>query len=234
MAINKKGLFANRKPSTSVLSSGVQDLTNILGKIEGKIQIGRVKDIILNNQYPEIEKFGGESAIGTIFFELQNNLSSKSLPAKPFYPQFTSYPLVNELVLLFQLPNQRIGNNRSEKSYYYMNMISLWNHPHHNAYPNPASQNELRPSTNQSYENAEKGMQRNSKSGMEILDLNSPISPTQATFVEKSNIHPLLPFAGDIIHQGRWGNSIRFGSTAKSANTISGRVDDENGGYLNN
>ena len=77
-------------------------------------------------------------------------------------------------------------------------------------------------------------MQRNSKSGMEILDLNSPISPTQATFVEKSNIHPLLPFAGDIIHQGRWGNSIRFGSTAKSANTISGRVDDENGGYLNN
>ena len=26
----------------------------------------------------------------------------------------------------------------------------------------------------------------------------------------------MLPFAGDVINQGRWGNSIRFGSTARS------------------
>jgi hypothetical protein len=35
------------------------------------------------------------------------------------------------------------------------------------------------------------------------------------TFIERSNIHPLLPFEGDIIYEGRWGNSIRFGSTNK-------------------
>lgn len=33
------------------------------------------------------------------------------------------------------------------------------------------------------------------------------------TFIERNNIHPLLPFEGDIIVEGRWGNSIRLGST---------------------
>jgi hypothetical protein len=36
------------------------------------------------------------------------------------------------------------------------------------------------------------------------------------TFKERGNIHPLLPFEGDVICEGRWGNSIRFGSTVKN------------------
>jgi len=95
-------------------------------------------------------------------------------------------------------------------------MISLWNHPHHNAYPNPKSLNQNKESYNESYSNSEKGIQRKASSELEILNLNSPINVFQNTFIERSNIHPLLPFAGDIIHQGRWGNSIRLGSTAKS------------------
>lgn len=213
MAVNKKGLLAN---ITSNYSPETGNLSAVLGNLESKIQIGRVKDIILNNNYPDIEKYGGESAIGTIFFEAQNKLSAKSLPAKPFYSQNSTFPLVNELVLLFQLPNSRIGKNRSEKSYYYMSMINLWNHPHHNAYPNPASSNALSSTTEESYSNSEKGISRNSKGGIPTLNLNSPTNLTQATFIERPNIHPLLPFAGDIIHQGRWGNSIRLGSTAQN------------------
>jgi hypothetical protein len=37
------------------------------------------------------------------------------------------------------------------------------------------------------------------------------------TFVERGNIHPLLPFEGDKILEGRWGNSIRLGSTVKNS-----------------
>ena len=37
-----------------------------------------------------------------------------------------------------------------------------------------------------------------------------------ATFIERGNIHPLLPFEGDKILEGRWGNSIRLGSTVKN------------------
>tara|TARA_B100000282_G_scaffold32612_1_gene20745 strand:- start:604 stop:1524 length:921 start_codon:yes stop_codon:yes gene_type:complete len=95
-------------------------------------------------------------------------------------------------------------------------MISLWNHPHHNAYPNPASLNALLPTTNETYDNIEKGMVRNSQGEISTLNLNSPNNSSQATFIERSNIHPLLPFAGDIIHQGRWGNTIRLGSTSRN------------------
>jgi hypothetical protein len=35
------------------------------------------------------------------------------------------------------------------------------------------------------------------------------------TFTEKADIRPLLAFEGDILHQGRKGNGIRFGSTVK-------------------
>jgi hypothetical protein len=35
------------------------------------------------------------------------------------------------------------------------------------------------------------------------------------TFIEKENIHSLLPEEGDVILEGRWGNSIRFSSTTK-------------------
>jgi hypothetical protein len=38
-------------------------------------------------------------------------------------------------------------------------------------------------------------------------------------FEEKSNIFPLYPYEGDVIIEGRWGNSIRFGSTNQIDNT---------------
>jgi hypothetical protein len=31
------------------------------------------------------------------------------------------------------------------------------------------------------------------------------------------NIHPLLPYEGDMLYEGRFGNSIRFGSTVKNS-----------------
>ena len=52
-------------------------------------------------------------------------------------------------------------------------------------------------------------------------------------FQEKSNIHPLLPFSGDIIHQGRWGNSIRFGSTNLPLESTDNPLNDWSNGGIN-
>jgi hypothetical protein len=45
------------------------------------------------------------------------------------------------------------------------------------------------------------------------------IGDSNNTFDENNviKIHPLLPYEGDIIYEGRFGNSIRFGSTVKAA-----------------
>jgi hypothetical protein len=211
MAVFKKGLQANKKEPL---------LDRFLSKHE-IISVGRVKDIILNDQYPEIEKFGGLNAIGTIFFEINNFQSGGEGIAKPFYPQTSSYPLVNEIVLIFKLPSTNIGKNTLESTYYYMNMVSLWNHPHHNAYPNPVTTSDLPPSQQKDYEQTSAGSVRRVTDQSTEINLNSPSNPSQNTFVERNNIHPLLPYAGDIIHEGRWGNSIRFGSTARPFNSAS-------------
>ena len=181
-------------------------------------QVGRVRDIILDANYPEIEQYGGLNGIGTIKFGLINDPSIGEGVAKPLYPQNSSYPLVNELVLIFKLPNNNIGRTNSSTSSYYINMISLWNHPHHNAYPNPKKGDLLPPQQNKDYQETEAGSVRRVTDSSTEINLNSPSNPYQDTFIERTNIHPLLPFPGDIITQGRWGNSIRFGSTAKPIN----------------
>ena len=212
----RKGLSANK--NDNFLDKG--NLSNILQKSK-IVEIGRVKDIILNTQYPQIEKYGGSTAIGNIFFEFNNFISPENNLAKPLFPQLSSYPLVNEMVLIFKLPNTTIGKVTSNESFYYINSINLWNHPHHNAYTNPINFNNLTPSEQKTYEDAQAGSVRLSTNSLPEIQLNSPFNPSQNTFIEKNNIHPLLPYAGDIIHEGRWGNSIRFGSTAKPFNSSS-------------
>ena len=145
MVMFDKGISANVSTPPGNKSEGVENLQRVMSKIRGGMLIGRVTDIILNSNYPNIKDYGGLNGIGTIFFEL-NNIQSSGGVAKPFFPQTSAYPLVNEMVLLFKLPNTNIGKNTSEESYYYINMISLWNHPHHNAYPNPVTSTDLPPS----------------------------------------------------------------------------------------
>ena len=214
-----RGISANVKLPPGSKSGGNSNIQQALTQIQGAKEIGRVTDIILNQNYPDIEKYGGLNGIGTIFFELNNVQNPGRGIAKPFYPQISAYPLVNELVLLFKLPNNNIGRNTSEESYYYINMVSLWNHPHHNTYPNPITSTTLPDSQQKDYQQTAAGSVRRVTDESTEIDLNSPINPSQATFVERTNIHPLLPFAGDIMYQGRWGNSIRFGSTAKPTDT---------------
>jgi hypothetical protein len=154
-----------------------------------------------------------------------NFLSGTTLSAKPFFPNTSTWPLINELVLIFKLPYKGIGKNTSEEGYFYINMIGLWNHPHINAYPNPITNTDLPPEQQKDYQQVEAGSTRkipvrrigdiDSEDQSSDIPLNSPTNPSQDTFIERSNIHPLLNFVGDVIYQGRWGNSLRFGSTVK-------------------
>ena len=90
----------------------------------------------------------------------------------------------------------------ADKQLYYLSVISIWNSQHHNAVPNGFQSD----TQTQDYEQTEAGAVRRVTDGGTEIDLGQ-------TFIEKPNINPLLPFEGDYIHEGRWGNSIRFGST---------------------
>jgi len=154
----------------------------------GTIKAVRVKSIILDSSHPLYENLGKDNGIGTIIYDnnivlpnISNELS-KFPYARPLFSNIKNYPLINELVYILTLPSTEIGKDTTNKIDYYLNTVALWNHPHHNAYP----------------------------------DVNVDKIRLGDTFKERSNIHPLLSFEGDVIYEGRWGNSIRFGSTVQN------------------
>lgn len=217
----RRGIQANNPNNAISSEAGIKQLPQILSKIKDGIQNGRVTDIVLNSNHPKFKTYGSYNGLGTIEFELVNFLSGTTLSAKPFFPNTSTWPLVNELVLIFKLPYKGIGKNTSEEGYFYINMIGLWNHPHINAYPNPITNTDLPPEQQKDYQQVEAGSTRKiatsqGEENITNLSFNSPTNPSQDTFIERSNIHPLLNFVGDNILQGRWGNSLRFGSTVKT------------------
>jgi hypothetical protein len=189
--------------------------------LKGQMVAARVIDIVLDENHPKFNYVGQWNGIGAIFYEFVNSSGTTSnlSYALPYDSQQKTYPLVNEIVLLFSLPNQQIGVNTANQSYFYLKPLGVWNHPHHDAYPNLVKSNN--PQQSQDYRATENGVVRQVTDGSTEIDLNSPVNPSQNTFVEKSNIHPLMPYMGDSLMEGRYGQSIRFGSTAKSKSEIS-------------
>jgi hypothetical protein len=175
------------------------------------IRAVRVLSIVLDETHPRFKELGEWNGLGIIEYEDVNNpLPSPSLPtARPLTGNFKNLPLINEIVYLIGLPNTEIEAISSNTVEYYINIVSLWNHPHHNAFP--TAPNALPPTQQKDYIQTTGGNVRR------VTDQSTEIFLGK-TFIERSNIHPILPFEGDILYEGRWGNSIRIGSTVK--NTI--------------
>lgn len=218
MAVNKTGITnSDRGSSTSPQSFTVQSQ---IDKLKSQIVPARVIDIVMDENHPKFNDVGQWNGIGAIFYELVNQSATGTSVnfALPYDSQQRTYPLVNEIVLLFSLPNQQIGQNSSNQSYFYLKPLGIWNHPHHDAYPNLTIN--PNPSQTKDYKSTNNGVVRQVTDGSTEINLNSPLNPSQNTFVEKTDIHPLMPYMGDILIEGRHGQSLRFGSTAKSQSTL--------------
>lgn len=174
----------------------------------------RVKDIILDNTHPLFNKYGQWNSIGTIFFEFTTSpifTSNKNnlLAAYPLLPNIKQYPLINELVSIFYLADVDIIENTTSVAPYYLPPLNVWNSQIHNALP---STNILPPEQQKDYQQVEAGSVRR------VTDQSTEIELGK-TFNENNvlNIFPLLPYEGDIIYEGRYGNSIRLGATVNNA-----------------
>jgi len=197
------------------------NILSLLDEVKGKVISGRVVDIVISDTSPKFKDYGQWNGIGTVEFEnvSEPNASGTVSVASPLFPHLTNYPIINEILLIFELPDKTQSGRLNETvKYYYLSPTSCWNHPHHNAVPTPLlKQDEIEPENDTDYIQNEIGVTSKVQSNEFELNLNPP---TGGTFVEKSNIHPLLPFMGDVIMEGRFGNSIRLGNTAKSDSTF--------------
>jgi hypothetical protein len=206
---SSRGLIAINNIANNSKQNSFSTFTNL--GLNSLIIAGRVISIVLDETHPRFEEFGEWNGLGTIEFDLVDSPT----PANQLYPtarpldsSVKSFPLINEIVYILALPNTNIGEFSTTKTNYYINTVGIWNHPHHNAFPQ--NSNILPPSQQKDYVQTELGSVRR------VTDQSTEIFLGR-TFIERGDIHPLLPFEGDKIVEGRWGNSIRFGSTVKNA-----------------
>ena len=177
------------------------------------IQPIRVLDIILDNSHPKFREYGEWNSIGIIFYELATSPGSyikdsaiPSFVAYPLFPNIKQYPLINELTYIIFLPGNNLTEDLNSSVAYYLPPTNIWNSQHHNAVP---VTNTISSAQDRDYTQTELGSYRR------VEDTSTEIYLGK-TFKEKIDIHPLLPYEGDTIYEGRWGNSIRLGSTVKN------------------
>jgi len=179
---------------------------------------GRVISIILDDTHPRYEELGGTKAIGAVeIVEVSSGTADYSTTSQnqnyrvafPLQHGVKNYPLINEIVYLVSQPTKKIQLRTGAKALYYLSVVNLWNHPHHNAIPYSAGSST--PENSKNYQDSALG------STNKLTDSTGVIKFGEY-FKERPNIYPLQPFEGDLIYEGRWGNSIRLSGTAPDKN----------------
>jgi len=204
----------NATPSTDSFATQISELGN-------NVLVGRVVDVCLNTNSEMFKKSGEYFSIGAISWEdikvstgNSTKQSSYSL-ATPLQPFIKEFPLVNEYVLLFRGPSVTDAGPGTDPIYYYVS-LKLWNDNEQNASPDPL-RNDTPPQSNKTYSEIEAG------ANMESTILPSPLNlngTSGGNFIEDGDVKAVMPFAGDRIFEGRFGNSIRLGATAKTEGDI--------------
>jgi len=202
------------------LFNNLKNKSNSQSNIDGETirAVRVVKSMLEGETNPEVFKLKGEyQSIGGIFYNDINDPNpnpqfNSNAFALPLFPNLTQVPVEKEIVYIISLPNSNIQDNVNSKQAYYFQAVNIWNSVHHNAIPDPI-ESSLRGDTaaqTRDYEEIAGGTVRRVTDGGTEIDLGS-------TFNERIDVRNLQPYEGDIIHEGRWGQSIRFGSTVSGS-----------------
>ena len=183
-------------------------------KVNNSVEITsvRIKDIILNDTHPQFSNYGEWNGLGTIFYDdvsFPFGVDSVNI-AIPLYSNQKLYPLINEVVPLIFLTSWDAQSNTNITQAYYLPPINIWNSQHHNAIPDPTQQ--PKEESQSDYDDAIDGSSRDVR---RVYDEDTDINLGKG-FNEQIITHPLLFFAGDNLIEGRWGNSLRLGSTIEN------------------
>jgi len=191
------------------------------GQVQGPI-LARVDRVILGptdaNGNPDkyFQDNGGWASVGCIIYTIlgQNKKKkaekNKKVPiARPIDYNYKHYPIKDEIVQLVLGPSPGLNDSATARDYYYTSPYNIWNTPNHNAFPDLTEYYNETTVQLTSVGDSQRGAVHSSVSGSVPYRLGD-------TFKERSNLKGLTPYEGDITLEGRWGQSIRFGSTARS------------------
>lgn len=134
------------------------------------------------------DKNNNTSNLFTIYVKVDGHIYKPIVPAKPATNSIKKIPLVGELVLVFKTKSNIASSTPypsgyNQEQWYYLSTIDVNSSVNHNAVPGYSENNP-----------------------------GSPKDVIGKSFKSRS-ISPLQPFEGDVLIEGRSGNSIRFSNT---------------------
>lgn len=162
------------------------------------VTFGRVQSVELD----ERSSFG-VITYGAIDKNTENTDATTYPRAYPLKSSLKHYPVVGEIVMLFQAPafEAAINNSKTQKRTYYSDIVSIWNEINHNAWIDTDQDGEVN------------------------LDEKNKFNDIP-NFEEDEDIQPLKPGQGDVIFQGRQGQSILF------SNKVTNQIESNRDGSL--
>jgi hypothetical protein len=127
----------------------------------------------------------------TITVQIVNRATKEyeSYACKPFNMNIKQIPLIGEHVLVFKAYNQETTLTKTGIEWYYFSPYSIQSSINSNLLP---------------------GISYNTISEAEAQKIKPGVN------FESKSISPLQPYEGDLMIEGRWGNTLRFGSTTKN------------------
>ena len=127
----------------------------------------------------------------TITVQIVNRVTKEyeSYACKPFNMNIKQIPLIGEHVLIFKAYNQETTLTKTGIEWYYFSPYSIQSSINSNLLP---------------------GISYNAISEADAQKIKPGVN------FEAKSISPLQPYEGDLMIEGRWGNTLRFGSTTKN------------------
>jgi hypothetical protein len=191
--------------------TGNKPAPSVIARVEGIILGPRTTSGDVDKNF----KANGEwASVGGILYTVLYQNQSTDLGAGmkkialPINSAIKKYPLKGELVELVVGPSPGMNDGGASKQYYYREPYNLWGSTHHNAFPDLTQYSNFTQAQQTGYAATE--------AGATYSNVSESISyPLGGTFKEKSDIKNLQYYEGDSIVEGRWGQSIRLGSTVK-------------------
>ena len=132
--------------------------------------------------------------------------------AYPLNANIKRVPIIGESVIILQGTLAEGSPTKSLARTYYIDVISIQQNIHHNALPAVAGAPSTQ--TGDDYSSTSAG-NPNSEGTSKDVDL----AKENPGFVERADVSSLQPFLGDLLIEGRFGHSLRFGYSPDGADT---------------
>ena len=177
-----------------------------------ELEAAEVVDIILDSNH---SNYSSPRDVGRAKVRPQHSfkdVDDNGLPwALPIDSNIKSYPLKHEIVVVANYTGENALLALNATQLYYTQKLNVFGSINNNAFPNVFSRSPVFIDDNrdQSYADTTDG---------NIATIDDIEISLGNTFIENLNVGALQPYEGDTLFEGRFGQSIRFGSTVEKGN----------------